>query len=59
LAPLLLSSLALAQDPPLPRKLGEFTLRVAAFVEAYPKTDFTGDDRDKYTLYMTTFDAGE
>ncbi len=60
LAALLLVLLPLttsAQDPPLPRQLGTFSLPYAGFVVAFPKTDFEGDPRDLYDLYMTTFNA--
>ena len=42
---------------PVPRQLGQIRLVHAAFVEAFPATGVDG--ARKYTLYVTTFDAGE
>ncbi len=65
LSPLLPSLLLLvflfsssAQDFPLPRELGRFSLPFAGFIEAHEQTDFQGDPRDRYTLYLSTFNAG-
>ena len=54
----LILGLSLAQDLPRPelRELGSIRLQHAAFIEAFEVTG--GSGQGKYTLYITTFDAG-
>ena len=49
--------LSSAQIPQI-REIGSFRLRHAAFVEAFPKTDFDGPRNQLYDLYVSTFDPG-